>query len=142
MRDLYWRRALALAVAAAVVTASAILYAFPPTEGSWYPHCAFHRLTGLHCPGCGATRCVYALLHGNLRQAAAYNVLFLAFLPVLAASAASQWWMMLTGRRLVAWRLPPWTIWVIFGVMLVFWVVRNLPWAPFTYLAPHELPGV
>lgn len=33
-----------------------LLWKFPPTESSWWPKCIFHQLTGLLCPGCGATR--------------------------------------------------------------------------------------
>jgi hypothetical protein len=134
-------RGFALAAAIVLPALLVILYRYPPAENGWYPHCAFHRLTGLHCPGCGATRCVHALLHGDLRQAGAYNALFLGLLPALMVSALCQWWTLLTDRSLLRWRLPPWAIWVLFAVVLVFWVVRNLPWAPCTYLAPHELAG-
>ncbi|MHB2015882.1 MAG: DUF2752 domain-containing protein [Candidatus Xenobia bacterium] len=36
--------------------------------------CLFHRMTGLPCPGCGMTRSVVALLHGNVSEALAFNV--------------------------------------------------------------------
>jgi hypothetical protein len=135
-------RALAVAAAVLAPVAVAIVYRFPPTENSLYPRCYFHSLTGLHCPGCGATRAVHALIHGDLAQAAAYNLLFVCFLPALVAWAACQWWSLLTGRPLPSWRLPPWTTRALFVVVLVYWVVRNLPFAPFTYLAPHQLsPG-
>ena len=136
------RRLVTAAAVAAVLTLAGTLYTFPPVENSFYPPCLFHRWTGLHCPGCGATRAVHALLHGDLPQAAAYNLLFVCFLPALVAWAACQWWSLLTGRPLTSWRMPPWAVRALFVIVLVYWVVRNLPFAPFTFLAPHQLsPG-
>lgn len=44
--------------------------------------CLFHAATGLLCPGCGTTRSLTALLHGDLPSAFAYNQL-IYFLPLL-----------------------------------------------------------
>src|SRR5579884_2143881 len=134
-----FQRLIALGLAVAAPAGAVVLYKAPPTEDSFYPRCMFHALTGLHCPGCGATRCVYALVHGDLRQAAAYNLLFLLALPVLAYGGARIWWSMFTGRPIPNWRLPRWGLWALLGVVLVFWVVRNLGFPPFCWLAPHEL---
>lgn len=112
---------------------------FPPTADSWYPGCMFHRLTGLHCPGCGATRCVHALLNGRLLQAVAYNPLLLALLPVLAYAGVRWAIDILRGIAPPARLLPAWTSRVVIVVVLAFWLARNLPWHPFSLLAPHEL---
>ncbi len=133
------QRLIALGLAVAVPAGAALLYWKPPTADSFYPRCIFHSVTGLHCPGCGATRCLWALVHGDVRQAAAYNLLFLLALPALAVWGAQVWWTLFSGRPLPSWRLPRWSIWVLFAVVLVFWVVRNLGFPPFSWLAPHEL---
>ena len=44
---------------------------------SYYPPCAFHRLTGFYCPGCGGTRAVKALFHGKIIT----SFLFHPFVP-------------------------------------------------------------
>src|SRR5471032_2954164 len=62
----------------------AMVYFFNPSTHGFYPVCMFHSLTGLNCPGCGATRALYALLHGNLRLALKDNVLFVSSLATLA----------------------------------------------------------
>ncbi len=57
-----------LGVAAAVLYHTGI---FVPTE-ALYP-CAFRRICGLYCPGCGGTRSVEALLNGRLLTCLAYH---------------------------------------------------------------------
>ncbi len=62
----------------------AVVFFFDPRTHGFYPVCLFHALTGLNCPGCGMTRALYALLHGNLRLALKDNALFVVTLAVLA----------------------------------------------------------
>jgi hypothetical protein len=134
------RIGITLAAVALAGATAAVLYCVPPAPGGIYPPCMLHALTGLHCPGCGATRCTYALLHGDLRQAAAYNLLYLLLLPVLLT------WAMRVGFRFVLGDpnpirpLPTRLIWALFAVLLAFGIMRNLPFPPFNLLAPHELP--
>src|ERR1700750_2571144 len=56
------------------------------------PPCTLHALTGLYCPGCGATRAVRALLHGHVVAAWNYNQLFVLMLPLTAIFLAQSWW--------------------------------------------------
>jgi hypothetical protein len=42
------------------------------------PRCAFRAVTGCPCPTCGATRCLLALLHGRITEAAEWNPLVFA----------------------------------------------------------------
>jgi hypothetical protein len=137
--DLRLRRRLALLAALAVPPLLVVLYAFPPTETSFYPRCNFHRLTGLHCPGCGTTRCLHALLHGDLPQAVACNLLAVAALPFLLAWAARAGWAALRGAPSPRTRLPAWAIAALIVLVLAFAVVRNLPFFPANLLAPQPL---
>src|SRR5450432_1487151 len=68
---------------ATAVGIGAMVFFFNPSTQGFYPVCAFHSLTGLNCPGCGATRALYALLHGNLRLALKDNALFVVLLAML-----------------------------------------------------------
>ena len=43
--------------------------------------CIFHKITGLYCPGCGITRMLISLLHGNIKEAFMYNQLLFIMLP-------------------------------------------------------------
>ncbi len=118
----------------------ALLFCLPPTEGSYYPGCMFHRLTGWHCPGCGMTRCLYHLLHGDLGKAVGDNILLLVAIPFLVYWGLRTWVALITGRSLRTGRIPTWLTSTLVGAVLVFWVVRNIPCAPFTALAPPPLP--
>ena len=135
------RRRWLLLVALAVTAGLFLLYRVAPTEGSFYPRCLFHTATGLHCPGCGTTRCLHALLHGQLRQAFAYNALVLLALPFLLFWAARWGLAFLRGTPLRARPLPRWAYVVLVGALLAFSVLRNLGTPPFDALAPHPLAG-
>jgi hypothetical protein len=131
------RRRWLLLAALAVPAGLFLLYRFEPSADSFYPRCLFHTATGLHCPGCGTTRCLHSLLHGEFRQAAAYNALTLLALPFLVYSAARGGLAFLRGTRPRARPLPGWAYVVLIGVVLAFWVLRNVNVPPFDALAPH-----
>ncbi|WP_207784071.1 DUF2752 domain-containing protein [Micromonospora globispora] len=98
------------------------------------PTCLLKLTTGLDCPGCGGTRALWYVLHGDLPAAARHHFLFVFSLPFLAYLFVS--W---AGNQAFGWRLPELRISskVIGGFLaawLAFSVLRNLPWAPFTSL--------
>jgi Protein of unknown function (DUF2752) len=66
-----------------------VLFRFPPEHFAFYPACPFHTLTGWDCPGCGSTRALAALLHGELLRALSLNPLLPLCLLALAACGAS-----------------------------------------------------
>lgn len=65
----------------AFVLLLAVIYHFSPSEYGFYPRCPFYAATHLLCPGCGATRALYSLLHGKFSEALHYNALFTALVP-------------------------------------------------------------
>ena len=46
--------------------------------------CLYWNLLGVHCPGCGMTRAISALLHADLNRALGYNPLVMVVFPALA----------------------------------------------------------
>src|SRR5215469_16601112 len=82
-------RITAAVLVATGVGVAAMVYFFNPTSYGFYPVCQFHRLTGLNCPGCGATRALYALLHGNFSTALRDNALLIV--GMVAAVARGGW---------------------------------------------------
>lgn len=120
-----------------VVAALAVLYyRYNPGMYGFFPECPFHKYIGLDCPGCGAQRAVHSLLHGDMLGALNYNALLVISLPVLLVHFLLKVWSYFSKRNF------NWNIWykpatpkVIIAVVLLFWVLRNIPVHPFTYLA-------
>ena len=85
----------------------------PATEASF---------TLVDCPGCGATRAVHALLHGRVGEAFRYNPILFASFAVFGFAVPS----LARGER-PRFLERPWFGWAVVVVMVVWWVVRNLP---------------
>ena len=120
-------------LAFAGIAAAAVLFFFDPTKNNFYPVCQFHLLTGLWCPGCGATRASFQLLHGHFLVALRDNALFMATLAALALRGV-WFWRRKVSHRPVRHFIPPYALWIFLAVALVFVVLRNLP--AFSFLAP------
>lgn len=99
--------------------------------------CTFHELTGLHCAGCGMTRAVHAVLEGRLLEALRLNPLGVVGLPVLAL-ALVPWLIGWVRGRPPGWRFPIGLRGAVLLVLVIFGytILRNLPWMPFSLLAP------
>ena len=105
----------------AAVVVMWLVYAYDPeAAGTHFPSCPFHALTGLNCPGCGATRALYHLLHGDVSGAFRFNQIFFLMVPFFAAAA--RWPRILT---------KPSVAWTIAVVMITYGIVRNLPFWPY-----------
>ena len=100
--------------------------------------CLTHEYFGVYCPGCGDTRALHALVHGNILKAFDYNLLF----PFAALVLGWYFLVALTSlffRKRVMWipeSLPIWGTVSILSVVFLFTVLRNVPVWPFTVLAP------
>jgi hypothetical protein len=99
------------------------------------PTCLVKLTTGFDCPGCGGTRAAYFLIHGNLPAAARSHLMAVFAAPfLLYMYLAWSFNLMTRGRRLPMLRLSPLTISIFLIAWAVFSILRNLPWAPFTWL--------
>ena len=117
-------------LAAVSIGAGAVVFFFNPATHNFYPVCLFHKLTGLNCPGCGATRSLYALLHGNFALAFRDNALFILTLATLTARGLWFAVRFFSGRAAGIFS-PRKSLWVFLAVALLFGVFRNLPAFPF-----------
>ncbi|MET7367241.1 DUF2752 domain-containing protein [Streptomyces sp. NPDC005566] len=121
-------RRLATPVGAMAVVVGAFGYVatVDPNEPGHYPVCPMLRFTGVFCPGCGGLRSAHAFAHGDLAAALGSNALAVVGYAVLAV----VWllWMVRANRgEPLRIALSPAYWWGAGAVLLIFSVVRNLP---------------
>lgn len=126
---------LTAALGATLAAGIGLFWRFDPnTTDSPFLSCMFLAFSGWYCAGCGITRALHALAHGDIGTALAFNPLAVLLLPV--AGIATAWalgWRAAWMRPMLATFGKPW-LWI--ALVPGFWVARNLPWAPFSWLAP------
>ena len=126
----------ASAVVAMAVGGLSLIYLMDPETSDLYPPCPSLALTGLYCPGCGTLRALHQLTRGHPVAALDLNPLMMLLVPFIVYFLASHAMLAVTGRSLKKFFVRPALIWTLFGVVLVYWVLRNIPAYPFTLLAP------
>jgi hypothetical protein len=115
---------------------AAVVGYFNPTTAGFFPVCPLHALTGLNCPGCGLTRGFHALFHGDILAALHFNALLPLYAFIFFYFTASMFLIVIRGRGL-SWRIfPPSALYGFLFVVAAFFILRNLPFYPFTLLAP------
>ena len=111
----------------------AVWFGDPTTPGGPLPVCLTKAFFGIDCPGCGGLRMLYSLLHADLVAALRFNALALVGLAVLVPTFLVWTHRRLT-NRLFRWPQQTWVAVVTLSLVSVWFVVRNLPFAPFTAL--------
>lgn len=90
-------------------------------------------MTGLLCPGCGTLRAWHQLLHGHLFAAMHLNILAVLSLPVAG-------WLLKRylahDRPVLPIQIQPAWLWTGAGLLILFGILRNLPFASTLWLAP------
>ncbi len=120
------RLAVPAGVLAAVVGAFAYVARVDPNEPGHYPACPLLQVTGLYCPGCGGLRSAHAFVHGDLATALHSNAP--AVLGYLAFAVLWTVWVVRAARgRPLRLEPGPVHLWTLGTLLLVFTVVRNLP---------------
>ena len=129
-----FRIALALCAGAAAAVGALYLYHHDPYS---YPlPCLFYLLTGLYCPGCGAGRACYSLLHLRFKDALSYNPLMTLLIPLICLYIMVRVidWMITGGNHVdgkISVKLLVWILVLVF----IYGALRNIPVFPFTLLA-------
>jgi hypothetical protein len=109
---------------------------FNPTTAGFFPVCPLYKLTGILCPGCGLTRGFHALFHGDILTALHFNALLPIFAFLIGFVFVSLALIVVRGRGL-SWRIfSPASLYGFLVLAAAFFVLRNLPFYPFTFLAP------
>ncbi|HZX39827.1 MAG TPA: DUF2752 domain-containing protein [Streptomyces sp.] len=127
------RLATPLATLAGVAAAFAYVGTVDPNEPGHYPVCPLLRFTGFYCPGCGGLRSAHAFIHGDLTTALGANAMAVAGYGIFAVVWVVWLIHAVRGVPLRTAVAPVWW-WSLGGLLLVFSVIRNLPFG--SALAP------
>lgn len=113
-----------------------LYFIFNPSDFEFFPKCPLYATTGVYCPGCGSQRAIHNLLHFNIRGVFDQNALFIPAILLLAYHYLTKAIQKRRGGpvRTVLHRSS--TPWILLAIILLFWVLRNLPYYPFHLLAP------
>ena len=113
-------------------------FSINPTEVDFMLKCPLYSTTGVYCPGCGSQRAAHHLLHFDIEKAASNNILFLISLlaalyhysiPIINKLFGTQFKSIFKNTK---------TLLLALLLIIIFWVLRNIPYYPFTLLAPHS----
>jgi Protein of unknown function (DUF2752) len=130
-----FERGLAFAGLMATAAGLVVVKFVNPTSTSLFPNCPFHAMTGLNCPGCGVTRGIHALLNGDVLTALHFNLLLVIIIPALIYAIYIMVAVSFRGRPLTLPKQSPTVVYIVLVIFLVFAVLRNLPFYPFSLLA-------
>ncbi|HTX94106.1 MAG TPA: DUF2752 domain-containing protein [Mycobacterium sp.] len=123
-----------LVAATATITCAAIWVGDPTSPNGPLPVCPTKALLGIDCPGCGSLRMLYSLMHGNVLAAARFNAIGLAAVVLLVWAYLAWTYGRVVGRRIRSWQHHRWAAAVTLSVVVLWFVLRNIPFAPFTAL--------
>jgi len=136
-RSSWVAKAAPVACGCALAAAAVYVALNDPADSTAFPACPLYQTTGIWCAACGLTRGTHQLLNGNIGAALGSNL----FVPVVLAAIVAGWWgwtRSAFGGRGIS--MKPRTVQVLATVVplvaVVFTVLRNLPTAPFSSLAP------
>lgn len=119
-----------------VVAIIGLFFLVNPEKGGIFPECIFHSATGYYCPGCGSQRAFHSFLHLDFMGVIRHNILFLPggalvtygiLLPVVNRLFRKSYPNFLYNKRVPL---------IILIVIVLFGILRNLPFPPFLMLAP------
>ncbi len=112
-------------VAACIAFTVYVYFSDPFQEGGTVTLCAFHRLTGLDCPGCGMTRAAWLLMHGHPIESFKMNP-FLWIIFVAAYMGVAEMSPHLFGKQLPQLSVPNWALITALVAVVAFCIVRNV----------------
>ena len=120
-------------VAIGVLGVGVVMHLWDPNKPSAFPGCPLLALTGFYCPGCGSTRAIHALAHGDFVTAMERNPLAVIAFAIVFVGVI-RWTLRLWRGEPLRTLAKPWVLWSLIPIIVGYWVLRNVP--GFEFLAP------
>lgn len=118
------KRRLFIVIGAPLLCAAAFLFREPILNNVQLPPCQIHARSGIYCPGCGNTRSVEAMLHGNIFLALRNNIT-IPFLSVVLLLLYLETAIGLSGREVHLLPRKEAFWYVVLGLFVAYFVARN-----------------
>lgn len=113
-----------------------LYFRYDPINNLLFPKCPLLQTTGIYCPGCGSQRATHALLHFDLINVFKINLLFLPTILLVMYHVGIQIINKILNTHYTSILDHSKAPVVTLVVVILFWILRNLPYFPFSYLAP------
>ncbi len=113
-----------------------LYYFINPSEVDYLPKCVLYSTTGIFCPGCGSQRATHYLLNFNILGILQQNIFYFIVLIILGYHLLITSLNLLLKKKIYNYVYHPKTPIIILIVLILFWILRNIPFYPFTLLAP------
>ena len=115
-----------------------LLYFFyNPSKSYLFPKCPFLTATGYYCTGCGSQRALHDLLHLDIKGVARHNLLFIPAFLLIAYHWIRSYIPLKNKATLPDIIYHPKTPILLFAIITLFTILRNISIYPFTLLAPE-----
>lgn len=121
---------------AAIVACIVLVYSLWNEFAIYLPACPIREHLGIYCAGCGGTRFVYHLMNFDFSLAFANNPYLFLLTAYLMLSFVLFNISVLSGRKIHTMLLNEKWLWFWAISAVLFFVLRNIPFMLFSYLAP------
>lgn len=93
--------------------------------------CLLRELTGLYCPGCGGTRALRNMLHGNVIISIIWHPVVIYMFYLAWLYTVSYLVKKVSGGRIENVRVRAWHFFVLVGLLILNFIVKNILLAGF-----------
>ena len=114
-----------------------LYYYINPSEFDIFPKCPLFVTTGFYCPGCGSQRATHYLLHFNLEGVLQQNILYFFGILFIGYHVTITNLNLFLKKKIYNYVYHPKTPFIILMIIILFWILRNLTFYPFNWLAPN-----
>ncbi|MFD2791677.1 DUF2752 domain-containing protein [Arenibacter sp. H213] len=120
-----------------LITGIVLLYYFmDPSSSPYFLKCPFYHITGYYCTGCGSQRALHNLLHLDIAGVMRHNALFIPALLLIAYHWTIKYFPFKNSKKYPDIVYHPKTPVIVFLIVVLFTIFRNIPLFPFSLLAP------
>ena len=104
-----------------------IAYYILNKKTGFYIPCIFHELTGLDCPGCGITRCLFYLINFRIKDAFFVNPLVFIYLPfIITYFLYKSYLYIYDNKDRILVKIPNYVMYIILVITIIYGIVRNI----------------